>query len=309
MDRARSALANEAARIICETGLRDYRLAKLKAAEHLPGDTRGGLPSNSEIRDAVLEYQQVFGGETFDGMLRGLREQSMRVMRWLADFRPRLVGGVLSGAIGLEPSQHDIQLHVFADAVEELDIHLMNHGVDFHSDAVRLQARRGVFTEFPVCEFMYERTPVAATVFSERASRHAPISSIDDQPIKRASIKDIQRLFADAARRALDAGFEWLELHFAHGYLGSSFFSPLANQRSDAYGGSVDNRVRFHLETLDAVRAVWPERYPLTMRLGSDDLHPQGVQFDDAVFAVVDRIGPGNNLQEFTYDMRVTVVP
>lgn len=113
-------------------------------------------------------------------------------------------------------------------------------------------------------------------------------------------IKDIQRLFADAARRALDAGFEWLELHFAHGYLGSSFFSPLANQRSDAYGGSVDNRVRFHLETLDAVRAVWPERYPLTMRLGSDDLHPQGVQFDDAVFAVTKMKAHGLDLADLS---------
>ena len=106
------------------------------------------------------------------------------------------------------------------------------------------------------------------------------------QELTREGIKSIQRAFADAARRAVDAGFEWLELHFAHGYLGSSFFSPLANQRTDEYGGSLANRVRFHLETLDAVRAVWPERYPLTMRLGSDDLHPRGVQFDDSVAAV-----------------------
>lgn len=105
-------------------------------------------------------------------------------------------------------------------------------------------------------------------------------------PLSVDEIKTIQGAFADAARRALDAGFEWLELHFAHGYLGSSFFSPLANQRNDQYGGSLQNRVRFHLETLDAVRKVWPERLPLTMRLGSDDLHPQGVQFDESIAAV-----------------------
>ena len=104
--------------------------------------------------------------------------------------------------------------------------------------------------------------------------------------LTRDEIKTIQRAFADAARRAADAGFEWLELHFAHGYLGSSFFSPLANQRTDEYGGNLQNRMRFHLETIDAVRAAWPERYPLTMRLGSDDLHPQGVQFEDAIQAV-----------------------
>ncbi len=99
-------------------------------------------------------------------------------------------------------------------------------------------------------------------------------------------IKGIHQAYAEAARRALDAGFEWLEMHFAHGYLGASFFSPLANQRTDQYGGSLENRLRFHLEALDAVRAVWPERLPLTMRLGSDDLNPNGVQFDEAVVAV-----------------------
>lgn len=104
--------------------------------------------------------------------------------------------------------------------------------------------------------------------------------------LTREEIHVIHRAYADAARRAVDAGFEWLEMHFAHGYLGSSFFSPLANRRTDEYGGSLHNRVRFHLEALDAVRAVWPERFPLTIRLGSDDLHPAGVQFEDSVAAV-----------------------
>jgi 2,4-dienoyl-CoA reductase-like NADH-dependent reductase (Old Yellow Enzyme family) len=98
--------------------------------------------------------------------------------------------------------------------------------------------------------------------------------------------KALHRAYRDAARRALDAGFEWLEMHFAHGYLGSSFFSPIANKRTDRYGGSLENRVRFHLEALDAVREVWPERLPLTIRLGSDDLNDEGVRFDDAVTAV-----------------------
>ena len=106
------------------------------------------------------------------------------------------------------------------------------------------------------------------------------------QELSEAEIKALHQAYADAARRALDAGFEWLEMHFAHGYLGSSFFSPLANKRTDKYGGSLENRVRFHLEALDAVRAVWPERLPLTVRLGSDDLHDDGVQFDEAVAAI-----------------------
>ena len=104
--------------------------------------------------------------------------------------------------------------------------------------------------------------------------------------LSKDEIKGIYRSYARAAERALQAGFEWLEMHYAHGYLGASFLSPIANKRTDEYGGSLENRIRFHLEALDAVREVWPERLPLTMRLGSDDLNDQGVQFDDAVVAV-----------------------
>ncbi|MEA9391272.1 NADH:flavin oxidoreductase/NADH oxidase [Acerihabitans sp. TG2] len=85
------------------------------------------------------------------------------------------------------------------------------------------------------------------------------------------SLDDIARVrddFVAAARRARDAGFEWLELHFAHGYLAQSFFSAHSNQRSDQYGGSAENRGRFLLETLAAVREVWPEHLPLTARFG-----------------------------------------
>lgn len=85
------------------------------------------------------------------------------------------------------------------------------------------------------------------------------------------TVEDIARVredFVAAARRAREAGFEWLELHFAHGYLGQSFFSVHANQRDDAYGGSFENRSRFLLETLQAVRKVWPEHLPLTARFG-----------------------------------------
>ncbi|WP_413740233.1 NADH:flavin oxidoreductase/NADH oxidase [Sodalis sp. RH14] len=88
---------------------------------------------------------------------------------------------------------------------------------------------------------------------------------------KAMTLDDIARVrddFVAAARRARDAGFEWLELHFAHGYLAQSFFSTHSNQRDDQYGGSAVNRGRFLLETLAAVREVWPEHLPLTARFG-----------------------------------------
>jgi 2,4-dienoyl-CoA reductase-like NADH-dependent reductase (Old Yellow Enzyme family) len=98
-----------------------------------------------------------------------------------------------------------------------------------------------------------------------------------------AEIRATSAAFAAAAKRTLDAGFEWLELHFAHGYLASSFFSPLANKRTDEYGGSLENRARFLTETLAAVRAVWPERLPLTARLSVDDYAPGGTTLDESV--------------------------
>ena len=88
---------------------------------------------------------------------------------------------------------------------------------------------------------------------------------------KEMTLDDIARVKADfvaAARRARDAGFEWLELHFAHGYLAQSFFSPHSNQRTDQYGGDFTGRSRFLLETLAAVREVWPQNLPLTARFG-----------------------------------------
>ena len=92
-----------------------------------------------------------------------------------------------------------------------------------------------------------------------------------DKIPREMSIEDIKRVcahFAAAARRAREAGFEWLELHFAHGYLAQSFFSKHANKRTDEYGGSLENRSRFLLETLAAARSAWPKNLPLTARFG-----------------------------------------
>jgi 2,4-dienoyl-CoA reductase-like NADH-dependent reductase (Old Yellow Enzyme family) len=100
------------------------------------------------------------------------------------------------------------------------------------------------------------------------------------------TIEDIARVrdaFVAAAKRALAAGFEWLELHFAHGYLAHEFYSPLANHRTDNYGGSFDNRIRFLLETFNAVRQVWPERFPLTVRLSVTDWIDGGVTIEESI--------------------------
>lgn len=103
---------------------------------------------------------------------------------------------------------------------------------------------------------------------------------------KAMTAEDIVRIrnaFVAAAQRALAAGFEWLELHFAHGYLAHEFYSPLANRRTDNYGGSFENRIRFLLETFAAVRSIWPERLPLTARLTVTDWLEGGVTVDESI--------------------------
>ena len=125
-------------------------------------------------------------------------------------------------------------------------------------------------------------------------------------PVRELTIADIAALhhsYGQAARRAAEAGYEWLELHFAHGYLGASFFSPLANRRTDQYGGSLRNRARFLLGAIDAVREHWPERLPLTMRLGSDDFHPEGVQFDESVEVIGWMVEHGLDLADVSYGL------
>jgi 2,4-dienoyl-CoA reductase-like NADH-dependent reductase (Old Yellow Enzyme family) len=96
-------------------------------------------------------------------------------------------------------------------------------------------------------------------------------------------IRGIIEAFAAAARRALNAGFEVIELHGAHGYLIHEFLSPLSNQRSDEYGGSFQNRIRFALEVIQAVRGVWPERLPLFLRISATDWAEGGWNLDDSI--------------------------
>lgn len=96
-------------------------------------------------------------------------------------------------------------------------------------------------------------------------------------------IGDIVAAFRDAARRALAAGFDVIEIHSAHGYLLHEFLSPLVNDRTDAYGGSFDNRTRLCLEVVEAVRRVWPERLPLFVRLSCTDWVAGGWDIEQSV--------------------------
>jgi 2,4-dienoyl-CoA reductase-like NADH-dependent reductase (Old Yellow Enzyme family) len=98
-----------------------------------------------------------------------------------------------------------------------------------------------------------------------------------------ADIVRVQNDFVATAERALTAGFEFLELHAAHGYLFNEFLSPLANQRTDNHGGSFENRTRLLLDTTRAIRRVWPANLPLAVRISAIDWKPGGWQIEDSI--------------------------
>jgi 2,4-dienoyl-CoA reductase-like NADH-dependent reductase (Old Yellow Enzyme family) len=129
-----------------------------------------------------------------------------------------------------------------------------------------------------------------------------------------ADIVRVQNDFVATAKRALAAGFEWLELHAAHGYLFNSFLSPLANHRPDRYGGSFENRIRFLLETVRAVRTVWPDQLPLAVRISAIDWKEGGWDIEQSL-ALAKLLKPeGVDLIDCSSggvvpDAKITVVP
>jgi 2,4-dienoyl-CoA reductase-like NADH-dependent reductase (Old Yellow Enzyme family) len=120
-------------------------------------------------------------------------------------------------------------------------------------------------------------TPVAPSAIPF-SPRHAMPQALDQ-----AGIDAIVRAFARAAHRALVAGFDLVEIHAAHGYLLHEFLSPLANHRTDAYGGSFENRIRLVRQVVDAVRSEWPEHLPLSIRISATDWAEGGWAIDDSV--------------------------
>lgn len=105
----------------------------------------------------------------------------------------------------------------------------------------------------------------------------------EPRSVSEDDIVRVQNDFVTATKRALLAGYEWLELHSAHGYLSHEFLSPLSNQRTDRYGGSFENRIRFLMETTRAVRTVWPDRLPLTVRISCTDWAQGGWDIEQSV--------------------------
>jgi hypothetical protein len=189
--RERQVVAQEAARIIVNQGVRDYRVAKQKAIERLGLNSRGALPGNAEIEAAVVDHLQIFGGDEHSNLLRLMRTAALSAMELLIEFSPRLVGPVL---VGTADDNSAVNLHVFADSPEMVAMHIGDRGIHFRSYERRLKSRRGQIEMYAGFEFNHCNEMIQATVFPVDGIRQAPMSPIDGKPMKRVDSDAVQDL-------------------------------------------------------------------------------------------------------------------
>ena len=190
-DRARQMLAQEAARIIVEQGIQDFRLAKTKAAERLGLSGRGSLPGNSEIQDAVSEHLKLFGRESHLNLLQMMRRAALSAMDILSPFSPRLVGPVLNGTAAANSA---VNLHVFSDTPELIAMKLDEQQMSYKAYERRLKSRRDQAETFAGFRFLHDESSIEATVFPVDGMRQAPISPVDGRPMKRADHSVVRML-------------------------------------------------------------------------------------------------------------------
>ena len=190
----RRRIALEAARLMSESGIRDFAAAKRKAAERLGAFDEGSLPKNSEIEDALREHQRLFQADEHPALLRQLRQAAREAMQFFARFEPRLVGPVLEGTADRHSS---VCLHLFSDTPEEVMLLLDEHGINYVENQRRLRTSRDTQVEFPVLEVTQNDTAFDLTILPRDAIRQAPLDRVDEKPMRRASLAAVDELLAN----------------------------------------------------------------------------------------------------------------
>ena len=187
----RQAVAEEAARVMAEQGIDDFLFAKRKAAERLGVVDASILPRNTEIEAALFARRRLFSGGRHDEAIADLRRAALQAMQFLADFEPRLVGPVLTGAAS---AHSDINLHLFSESAETVSIRLDERGVPHETHERRLRFERDRTVSFPAFRFVAGRQTIDAVVFPLDGIRQAPSSPVDGKPMRRASAAEVAAL-------------------------------------------------------------------------------------------------------------------
>lgn len=189
--RLRLKVAQEAARIMNEHGIEDFRQAKTKAAERLNLRGKAALPTNREVETALRNHQSLFGGDDHLSHIAKLRTAALSAMRLMETYSPRLVGPVLAGTAAINAAIH---LHVFVDNADDIVFYLEAQGLALTSFERRLKNRRDETFACPAHAFSFKDAALEITVFPYDGLRQAPISPIDGKPMQRASINQLQAL-------------------------------------------------------------------------------------------------------------------
>lgn len=190
----RQQLASEAARLMAEGGIRDYHVAKLKAAQRLGIHDDASLPRNREIEDALREYQRLFLGSHQAAEVRRRREAASHALEFFRDFDPRLVGASLDGTAD---ANSEVALHLHYDDADAVPRWLDEHGIPAQSRSRHLRLDRQRDGDFPVWVFSAEGLSIDLTVLPADVVRQAPLSTIDGKPMRRASLVQLRALMTD----------------------------------------------------------------------------------------------------------------
>lgn len=194
MDRIRQMIAIEAARLMYEEGIREYRDAKRKAANRFGSEKAlclgSHLPSNAEIHNEFRRLLELHEEEVLPERLFRLRLLALKIMEMLAPFHPCLVGSVLNGTA---TERSDIDLHLFARSPEEVEAFLKQREVSFTSEVVSIR-KGGEFLEFPHIYLEEAGIEIECTVYPLEDMHRAPKSSITGRPMDRANLKKLSKL-------------------------------------------------------------------------------------------------------------------
>ena len=196
-DRIRRLIAQEAARIMYEEGVSEYRDAKRKAARRFGSEKAlslgSHLPSNAEIHGELQRLIGIYEEEVLPERLLRLRLGALRLMEMLAPFHPYLIGSVLSGAV---TEKSDIDLHLFAASCEEVEEFLRREGIPFDQEVVTIR-HGGEFFDYPHIYLEDEGTVVECTVYPLEEIRRVPKSSITGRAMERAGVKRLRKLIEE----------------------------------------------------------------------------------------------------------------
>lgn len=189
--RNRVRIAQEAARLMSEHGIRDFHHAKTKAAQRLGITDTQSLPRNAEIEEALRQHQRIFHGDRQPQALRARREAARDAMQFLARFRPRLVGAVLDGTADTHSA---VCLHLFSDDLEAVTRFLHDHQIPFETQSRRLRLTRETSADYPAYLFSADGLPFDLTVLPEDSLRQPPLDRIDERPMQRATLATVEAL-------------------------------------------------------------------------------------------------------------------